>query len=191
MSLYKFFKHELLLPSPNGPLSKWVPPSTIKAVNDSVSAVFSTATGSSMLDGRKRGPYSKRLLGTVKASIANYAVSHRTAAVIRHFKDEFPNLKWSTVNDWKTAITDDMKKAHGEGNFEPITTLEGRRPSILSDKLSKQFRMYIHTLRVGTGGVNTQVVIVAATGMLQKRDPALLESIGELKKAGLNISSVK
>ena len=36
----------------------------------------------------------------------------------------FPNLKWSTVNDWKTAITDDMKKTHGEGNFEPITMLE-------------------------------------------------------------------
>ena len=101
-------------------------------------------------------------------------------------KDEFPNLKWSTVNDWKAAITDDMKKAHDEGNFEPITMLEGKkigRPSILSDELSKQLWMYIHTLRVGAGGVNMQVVIAAATGMLQKRDPALLESIGELKKS--------
>jgi len=43
--------------------------------------------------------------------------------------------------------------------------------------------MYIRKLRVGAGGVNTQVVIAAATGMLQKRDPALLESIGELKKS--------
>jgi len=91
MSLYKFFKHESPLPSPNGPLSKWVPPSTIKAANGSVSAVLSKATNSSMLDG---GPYSKRLSGTNKATIANYAVS-----AIRHFKDEFPNLKWSTVNN--------------------------------------------------------------------------------------------
>jgi len=34
-----------------------------------------------------------------KATIANYAVSHGTAAAIKHFKDEFPNLKWSTVNN--------------------------------------------------------------------------------------------
>ena len=141
MSLYKFFKCEsplpTNLPSPNGPQSKWVPPSTIKAVNDSVSAVFSTATGNSTLDGRKRGPCSKRLLGTDKATIADYTVSHGTAAAITHFsdfKDEFLNLKWSTVNDWKTAISDDMKKAHGGENFEPITILEGKKtggPSIL------------------------------------------------------------
>jgi len=131
MRLHKFFKRESSLPSPNSP---WVPPSAIKAVNNNASAVLSTATDSSMLDG---GPYSNCQEQTRLHAIANYAVSHGTAAAIRHFKDEFPNLKW---NDWKTAITDDMKKAHGEGYFEPITTLGGKktgRPSILSDKLSK------------------------------------------------------
>jgi len=65
-----------------------------------------------------------------------------------------------------------MKKAHGEGNFEPIAMLESKktgRPSILSDELSKQLRMYICTLRVGAGGINTQVLIAVATGMLQKK----------------------
>ena len=67
---------------------------TIEAASDRVSAVLSTASGSSCtLDGRKQGPYSKQLSGIDKATIDNYAVSHRTAAVIRHFKDEFPNLR--------------------------------------------------------------------------------------------------
>jgi len=71
-------------------MSKWVIlPSTIKAANDGVSAVFSAATGGSMLDGRKQGPYSKHLSGTDKATIANYAVSQGTAVEIRHFKGKF------------------------------------------------------------------------------------------------------
>jgi len=40
-----------------------------------------------------------RTASDCQATIANYAVSHRTAAAIRYFKDEFPNLKWSTIND--------------------------------------------------------------------------------------------
>ena len=51
-----------------------------------------------------------------------------------------------------------MKTAHGERNLELITMIEGEK--LDSDKLSKQLQFYIHMLRVGTGGVNTQVVIL-------------------------------
>ena len=35
-----------------------------------------------------------------KAEIAKYAVQHGTSAALRHFKDRFPELKLSVVNDW-------------------------------------------------------------------------------------------
>jgi len=52
---------------------------------------------------------------------------------------------------------------------------------------SKQLWMHTRTLRVGAGpNPNCSCYKYAP-----KRNPALLESIGELKKAGLNISSVR
>ena len=74
-----------------------------------------------------------------KATIANYAVLHGTSAAIRHFKSKHPDLKWTTVNDWKKAIV-----------------------------LKTNFR----------GVVNTAILIAAATGILQVRDPAALECNG-------------
>ena len=29
---------------------------------------------------------------------------HGTSAALHHFKKEFPELKWSTANDWKNAV---------------------------------------------------------------------------------------
>ena len=72
-----------------------------------------------------------------------------------------------------------MKQAHNSSEFEPITELVGKktgRPSTLSDKLMKELRLYIDAIRQGGGVINTAIVIVAATGMLQKRDPASLAS---------------
>ena len=145
------------------------------------------------MKGKKRGPYIK-LSPKDKALIANYAVTHGTSAAIRHFQSEFPNLKWTTVNDWKTAMTKKMKQAHGSGEFEPITRLEGKktgRSSTLSDDLTKELKQYIEAIREGGGVINTAIVIAAATGMLQKRDPSSLASNGghiALKKVGQSTS---
>ena len=177
-NLFKYFKREASLPSLSGPLSQKMPSSMIQAANDSVSSVVSTAGDGS--DGKKRGPYVK-LSSEDKARIANYAVTHGTSAAIRHFQTEFPYLKWTTVNDWKTAMTAKMKQAHSSGKFEPIKLLEGKktgRPSALSDELTKELKLYIEVIREGGGVINTAIVIAAATGMLQKRDPASLASNG-------------
>ena len=171
-SLFKYFKHESTLgslPSPSGPLSQKMPSSLIQAANDSVLSVASTAEEDGS-DKKKRGPYQK-LSSKDKARIGNYAVTHGTSAAIRHFQTEFPYLKWTTVNDWKTAMTAKMKQAHSSGKFEPITLLEDRktgRPSTLSDELTRELKLYIEVIREGGGMINTAIVIAAATGMLQK-----------------------
>ena len=182
-NLFKYFKREASLPSPSGPLSQKMPSSMIQAANDSVSSVVAEGNGS---DGKKRGPYVK-LSSKDKARIGNYAVTHGTSAAIRHFETEFPYLKWTTVNDWKTAMTAKMKQAHSSGKFEPIKLLEGKktgRPSTLSDELTRELKLYIEVIREGGGVINTAIVIAAATGMLQKRDPASLASNGGHEKLG-------
>ena len=76
---------------------------------------------------------------------------------------------------------------------EPVEELEGKkrgRPSTLSEELSRELMSYIRAIREAGGIINTAIVIAAATGMLQKRDPMSLECMGAislLKKAGLNI----
>lgn len=185
-NLFNYFKcgssKESSLPSPCGPLSKRVPPSMIQAANDSIVLTAAKGIGCSdgLSSGKKRGSYLK-LSPKDKARIGNYAVTHGTSAAIRHFQSEFPGLKWTTVNDWKTAMTAKMKQAHGSGNFEPITELEGKktgRPPTLSDELTSKLKLFIEAIREGGGVINTAIVIAAATGMLQKRDPASLASNG-------------
>ena len=181
-NLFKYFKREreFSLPSPSGHLSHTMPSLMIQAANDSVLSVVSTAEENGCRDGKKRGSYAK-LLSKDKARIGNYAVTHGTSAAIRYYQTEFPNLKWTTVNDWKTAMTAKMKQAHSSNEFEPITILEGKktgRPSTLSDELTRELKLYIEAIREGGGVINTAIVIAAATGMLQKRDPASLASNG-------------
>ena len=143
----------------------------IQAAIDSVLSVVSTVEGNgsdSGSKGKKRGPYVK-LSSKDKAQIGNYAVTHGTSAVIKHFHTEFPYLKWTMVNGWKIAMTAKMRQTHSCGKFEPITSLESKktgRPSTLSDELTRELKLYIEVIREGGGVINTAIVIAAATGML-------------------------
>ena len=133
--LFKYFKREASPPSPSGPLSQKMPSSMIQAANDSVSSVVSTAGDGS--DGKKRGPYVK-LSSEDKARIANYAVTHGTSAAIRHFQTEFPYLKWTTVNDWKTAIASLVKERTASVEASVIST----RVEITCLYITKYFRIH-------------------------------------------------
>lgn len=128
MSLYRYFKPSTasskvkddsltVLPSPEGPLSKVVPSSTIVAANKKVTEAMAGDTRSR--GGSSRGTYEK-YTPTEKAKIANYAILHGTAAALRHFSKEYPRLKWSTVNDWKVAAIKMVK----DGGVDDIKVTE-------------------------------------------------------------------
>ena len=107
--LYKYFKPTKpssgsQLPEPDGHLSITVPSTSIVAANQEVSKVLATEKSASGSSGSKQcGTYAK-YTPKQKATIGNYSISHGTSAALRYFKAEFPDLKWSTVNDWKVAI---------------------------------------------------------------------------------------
>ena len=61
-----------------------------------------------------------------KALIGNYAVINGTSAALRHYLKYYPNLKWTTVNDWKTAIIKKKRIDQSKGQFKKIVLLEGK-----------------------------------------------------------------
>ena len=111
MSLCAYFQkmNKSCLPNPQGPLSKQLPSSCIESANNHVEEVTKQMTTEGA-KGRKRGPY-KKYTPNDKAEVANYATLHGTSAAIRHFKARFPDLKWTTVNDWKEAMIKATTKA--------------------------------------------------------------------------------
>ena len=121
MPLYQYFQREKsILPSPDGPSSH------IEAANKRVSEVLSAAAEPSKPG---RGVYTK-YTPKDKARVANYALS---SAAIRHFKDELPDLKWTSVNDWKRAVEQKKKIDRAHGRCEPVVELSGKkrgRPSL-------------------------------------------------------------
>ena len=118
-SLYHYFKRDSLLPSPTGPLSKEVPATAISAANKEVLECLKHSEDEK--GAKKRGTYQK-YSGDIKAKIGNYAAVNGTSAAIRHFKSDFPNLKYTTVCEWKNAVAALTRKSH-----EMVETLEEKR----------------------------------------------------------------
>ena len=118
MALLAYFKKsnpsKAILPSPTGPLSLQMPSSCIEAANKCVTEELErTSASESSRKSTERRTYQK-YIPKEKAEISSYAAMHGTTATIGHFKDCFPQLKW-TVNDWKKAMVVATKKAAKSG----------------------------------------------------------------------------
>ena len=122
LPLFKYFKSssskKVVLPCPNGPLSHEVPSTVISAANKEVEEVMATCTDSVT---KKRGAYLK-FTPKQKATIGNYALLNGTSAALCHFIKEFPDLKYTTVCNWRKAVSTQQKKQH-----ESVTELHGKK----------------------------------------------------------------
>ena len=118
-SLYHYFKPssgDSPLPSPSGPLSKEVPAIAISEANKEITKVLKDIKDKE--DVKRRGTYQKYTLKD-KAMIGNYAIMHGTSASLYYFKNKFPDLKYTTVCEWRKAIVAKTRKNH-----EVVTELE-------------------------------------------------------------------
>ena len=176
LTLFKYFKSssskKVVLPCPNGPLSHEVPSTVISAANKEVEEVMATCTDSVK---KKRGAYQK-FTPKQKATIGNYALLNGTSAALRHFIKEFPDLKYTTVCNWRKAVSTQQKKQH-----ESVTELHGKkrgRPPTFPEEVTSCIMKYIRAVREAGGVINTAIVIGAASGIVRRMKPDLLESNG-------------
>ena len=169
------FKRNSPLPLPNGPLSREIPVAAISATNDEVTKALQVGEDDSGKCMKRRGPYQK-YIDKEKAEIGKYAMMHGGTASLRHFKDRYSELKYTTICEWKKAIATEEKKSQ-----QPVTELKSKkrgRPSMLPDKITTLLMKYIHTIRDAGGIINTAIVIAAGLGIVKKIDPGLLECNG-------------
>ena len=121
LNLFKYFRAsssspQVALPSPDGPLSREVPSTAISAANKEVEEVIASDSVT-----KKRGSYQK-YTPNKKATIGNYALINGTSAALRRYVGEFPDLKYTTICEWKKAISSQQKKER-----ESVTELHGKK----------------------------------------------------------------
>ena len=107
---------------------------------------------------KRRGAYQKYALKD-KATISNYAVIHGTSATLCHFKNKFPDLKYTTLCEWRKAIIVKTRKDH-----EVVTELEDKkrgRSAMLPEDVLSLIMKYIHAIRDAGGVINTAIVMAA------------------------------
>ena len=124
---------------------------------------------------KRRGPYQK-YTDKEKAKIGKYALMHGATAALRHFKDRYSELKYTTICEWKKVIAAEEKKSQ-----QPVTELKSKkrgRPSLLPDKITTLLMKYIHAIRDAGGIINTAIVIAAGLGIAKRIDPGLFECNG-------------
>ena len=69
---------------------------------------------------------------------------HGSTAALHHFKTQYPELKYTTICDWKRAIADEKKIQ------QPVTELKSKkrgRPSMLPNEITTVIIKYISAIR--------------------------------------------
>ena len=113
----------------------------------------------------KRNSY-KHYSGGTSVKIAKYAVENGNTKAVKHFEKEFPNLRESTVRNFKKKYYEKLSKERREGKTE-VLSLPSKvrgRPPILMELDGKLIR-FLKGMR-GRGGVINIYVVRAVTQAL-------------------------
>ena len=119
---------------------------------------------------KKRGSYQK-YTAKQKATIGNSALTNGTSAALRRYAGEFPDLKYTTICEWRKAISSQQKKEH-----ESVTELHGKkrgRPPTFPEEIITCVMKYICAVREAGGVVNTAIVTGTASGIVRRMKPEL------------------
>ena len=98
--------------------------------------------------------------------IGNYVALHGTSAALRHFKSKFPDLKYTTVCEWRKAIVAKTRKDH-----KVVTELEEQkreRPRMLPEDVLTHVMKYVRAIHNAGGIINTAIVIAAGLGIVNR-----------------------
>ena len=120
-----------------------------------------------------------------KAEIGKRAAENGVVSAIRYFSknSKYPNLKESSVRDWRNAYTRELKMKCRESNeSKPVVTelvqKKRGRPLLLGNELDEYVKTYLHFVREKGGVVNTAITIACAEGIIINHDSNLLTCNG-------------
>ena len=127
-------------------------------------------------EGHKRGSYVV-FSAKDKAKIAKYASENGVTASLKHFKRtrEFTDLKEPTVRGWVKTYRYELSSLGVTAVSIPKMPERKRgRPLILGKDLESQVRQFILELKEHGSPVSTAIVVAAAKGIAEAKDPAIL-----------------
>ena len=129
----------------------------------------------------KRSKY-HQYSGEDRAKIAKYSCEHGNKKALQHFSKEYPNLKESTLRNFKKAYQDKLLIQRQQGNVQQVTSLErlprGRPPLLL--ELDCKLISFVKNLRARGGVVNGSVISAAAKGLIRS-NPSLHQRYNSFK----------
>lgn len=117
----------------------------------------------------RRGTYTK-YSNKQRADIGKYALENGNERAIRHFSAQFPNLKESTVRNFKKAYKNELDKQRKQQLIpQPVTEIvpkpRGRPPILL--ELDKKLVKFLTAIRAKGGVVNIHVVRATAAALIK------------------------
>ena len=135
---------------------------------------------SSPSSSQRRGTYTKYTTEQ-KAQIGKRAAEEGVVSTIRYYAKRYPNLKESSVRDWRNAYTLELKKRRGEGDESAVMELPEKkrgRPLLIGEDFDGQVQAYLNFVREKGGVVNTAIAISCAEGIIMNKDSSLLACNG-------------
>lgn len=120
----------------------------------------------------KRNPY-VHYSGEIRAKIAKYAAENGNEKARKHFSKDFPDLKESTIRNFKKKYYAQLAEARKAGSTEVVcipSEVRGRPPILM--ELDKKLLTFLKGIR-NRGGVINIHVVRAVTHALITSNPAM------------------
>ena len=177
-SILSYFKCK----SGNSPTFKSsLPPNVVASALKEVNKVQT----SDERNGRKRGSYgifsAKDKAKVAKYAsflkVAKYASENVVTASLKYFKrtQEFTDLKEPTVRGWVKVYWRELScLGAAVASLPEMPENKQGRPLLLGEDLESQVKQFILEMREHGSPVGTEVVVAAAKGIVEAKDPTLL-----------------
>ena len=98
-----------------------------------------------------------------RAKIGKYALENGNERARVHFKTQFPNLKESTIRNFKKAYKEQLKK---KAEVTALPTMHRGRPPLLME-LDRRLLQFLNAVRARGGVVNSHVVRATADALIR------------------------
>ena len=131
---------------------------------------------------RQRGTYT-HYTPSDRAKIGKYALENGNLRALRHFSAIFPDIKESTVRNFKKAYKEHIDHQRKQQNPKPVTEIlskhRGRPPLLL--QIDAKLIVFLKAVRKRGGVINCNIVRATAKALIESAESGLVkESLSKI-----------